>query len=147
MLQNTPQTLGRRPRLTLIALAVIVLISLGVVITDQWRRDWEATQIESAAAAAFTTLDVAHNRVRGTVAYASPLLQIGPPEVRATLEALVLAETDSGQAAVDQARQALLDITVWPWHEDVIEQRTRVIAQLDEQASSLLPRPSDPRAG
>jgi hypothetical protein len=147
VLEHTPTTLRRGTTLALIALVGLVVMTIAAVLTDQWRRGWESAQITAASASALATADAAHSRVRGTVAYASPLLQVGPPAVRADLEALVEAEVESGLAAVDQARQVLLDITVWPWHGDIIQQRARLIAQLDEQVSSTLRRASDPRDG
>ena len=75
--------------------------------------------------------------MRGTVAYASPQLQVGPPAVRSALEELVLEEVEAGVTEVDAARQALTEQTVWPWHSDQAALRDQLLAELDARSTAL----------
>ena len=140
VLEHRPEPLRRGPRRILMVLAILgaaLLLGAGAVSVDSWQREREALAVQTAYAQAIATLETAQTRVRGTVAYASPLLQVGPPDVRDALEEVVLEEVEVGIAEFDRARQALLDTAVWPWHDDVAAQRAELLADLDDRARTL----------
>lgn len=137
VLEHTPRSTRRGPLVVLVAVATLVLAAFAAMSVDDWQRDRESLAVQAAHADAVATIESAHKRIRGTVAYASPLLQVGPSEVRATLEELVMEEVALGRSEFDQARQVLVDTTVWPWHDDVIEERADLIADLDDRARSI----------
>lgn len=137
VLEHTPRPPRRGPIVVLVAAAALILAAFAAMSVDDWQRGRESLAVQAAYADAIATIDSAHRRIRGTVAYSSPLLQVGPSEVRATLEELVLEEVALGRSEFDQARQVLVDTTVWPWHDDVIETRADLIADLDDRARSI----------
>ena len=137
VLEHTPTPARRRPVLALVVVGVVVLAVLGAIALDSWQRDRESLAVQTAYAQAVAAIETAQDRVRGTVTYASPLLQVGPAQVRAALEDLVLEEIDAGLVEYERARQALLTVTVWPWHGEVLDQRAALVADLDDRARSL----------
>jgi type II secretory pathway pseudopilin PulG len=137
VLEHTPKPTRRGPIVVLVVAAALILLILGAVAVDDWQRERESLAVQTAYAEAVATIETAQTRVRGTVAYASPLLQVGPADVRAALEELVLEEVDAGRTEFARARQALSDTSVWPWHDEVLEQRAALVADLDDRARSL----------
>ena len=119
---------------SLVGLALLVLAALRI---DGWQRERESLDLQEAYTEAVAAVEDAEADVRGTVAYASPLLQVGPVAVRTSLEDLVLEEVAEGLEEIQVARMILADTTVWPWHSQVSEQREALIAALDERARSL----------
>jgi hypothetical protein len=137
VLEHTPKPTRRGPIVALAVIAVLILLVLGAVTVDNGQRERESLAVQTAYAEAVATIETAQARVRGTVAYASPLLQVGPADVRAALEELVLEGVEAGRTEFARARQVLNDTPVWPWHNEVLEQRAALVADLDDRARSL----------
>lgn len=138
VLEHSVRPMRRRPGWLIIAAAAIVgLVILGAFRLDGWQRERESLDLQRAFAGAVAVIEGAEADVRGTVAYASPLLQVGPVAVRTSLEDLVLEEVAEGLTEYEQARAALAGAPVWPWHTDQVAQREELLADLAERARSL----------
>lgn len=138
VLEHTERPLRRSPAWLIAgAVALVAFLALGAVRFDGWQRERESLHLQQAYAAAVVTVEGAEAAVRGTVAYASPLLQVGPVAVRDSLEELVEEEVAEGVAEFLRAREALSGTSVWPWHDDQLGQRDDLLRALDERARSL----------
>lgn len=137
VLHHRPRSVRRGPIVGLLIVMVGVLLVLVATSVNSWQRDRTEQDLQDSYEQAIATLESAQARVRGTVSYASPLLHVGPPEVRASLEDVVLEEVAQGTAQFERARQAVQDIQIWPWHDDVLIRQSDLLADLDRRARPL----------
>ncbi len=138
VLEHSVPPVRRRPAWIIAASVVgVAFVVLAAFRLDGWQREREALHLQQAYAEAVAVIENAEADVRGTVAYASPLLQVGPVEVRTALEDLVLEEVTDGVLELQAARDSLADTAVWPWHTRQRQQREDLLIALDERARSL----------
>lgn len=138
VLEHAPASTRRAwPRWVWIAIAGVFAALLIAWWLDGVQRDRETEALQQAYTTGVSAIERGESAVRGTVAYASPQLQVGPPAVRSALEELVLEEVEAGVTEVDAARQALTEQTVWPWHSDQAALRDQLLAELDARSTAL----------
>jgi hypothetical protein len=141
VLDHTPRRVSPATRRLLIGLGALFVVGIVVtiiaVMVDLRLREQETTALQESYASALAVIEGAESRVRGTVAYSSPLLQSGPPDVRAALEALVWESVTDGRTEITAAQSAISDQRIWPWHADQQALKETLLAQLDERAETV----------
>lgn len=128
---------GRRRRWPWVLL--VLLVAAGLVL--RWvdgaaeRREYDALLRAWTTAQGHTAY--AERSVASIVEYASPQLQIAPPDVRAGLRKLVEEAAAKQLPVLTAAREAVAAVDVWPWHKRLQEARAACGAYLDARLSRL----------
>jgi Tfp pilus assembly protein PilX len=137
VLDSTPRnrTHRRWPWIVLTVLAVLVFAGWQI---NSWQQDRARADLTVLAESAEAAIERGESSIQATVAYASPLLRVGPPEVKAQLEELVLTEVSRARINYERERQQIEGISIPPWQSTARTQKATVLATLDERARTIL---------
>lgn len=136
VLEHTPlqQRHRRWPWIVAAVLAVVIFAAWQV---NSWHEKQLSNDVSTSADQALATIERGESSVRATVAYASPQLQVGPPDVKDALEELVRSAVAQAQLGYDEARRQVADISILPWQRQLEAERLATLATLDERARTL----------
>jgi hypothetical protein len=137
ILDATPQIRTRR-RWPWIALTVLAVFLFAGWQINSWQQDRASAHLTALAESAETVIQRGESSIQATVAYASPLLRVGPPDVKAQLEDLVLAEASRARLNYERERQQIEEMSIPPWQAVARDQKAAVLARLDERARTIL---------
>jgi hypothetical protein len=118
-----------------IATAAVMAATLWAI--NSWQQNSSSEAIDAAYAEGIKAVESGEREVQLVVTYASPRLQVGPAPVKAELEALVLVAVARSLADVEQSRNTLESITVWPWHGEIKSAKTQALDTLDLRGQTL----------
>ncbi len=136
VLDHTPLRQHHR-RWPWIIAAVLAVFFFAAWQVHSWHEERLRSDMTTSTDQALAAIERGESSVRATVAYASPQLQVGPPEVKTALEDLVGSAVGQAQLGYDEARRQVADITVLPWQRELRAEQLATLAMLDERARTL----------
>jgi hypothetical protein len=125
----------RWPWIVLTMISVLVFAAWQI---NSWQQDRARADLTALAESAEAAIERGESSIQATVAYASPLLRVGPPEVKAQLEDLVLAEASRVRVNFERERQQIEGMSIPPWQPVARAEKAAVLATLDERARTIL---------
>jgi hypothetical protein len=117
--------------------AVLAVFAFTAWQVNSWAEERLSDEVTASSDAALAAIERGESTVRATVAYASPQLQVGPPEVKAALEELVRSAVTQAQLSYTQARSQVADISIFPWQQEVKAEQRAALTKLDERARTI----------
>jgi len=121
-------------------IVVVGLVVVGLVGAwgDHQQRTHELRQLRAAAAEAQAVADDATRKVLGTRQYTMPLLVTSSSAtVRIGLEHLIDDSAATQAERVRDARAAVAEVAVLPWHRELLDTRRAMLAAVDRRVAAL----------